>query len=166
VLPVLDLALPYVEEAQIEVDGRADEGAWGEALVLDDYATFRPDFGQEPTGTLELRLLADEHALHLHFRVDDPEPSRVRASLALWGGLMFRPGWKVLPLFAFNPLESWAMWTTTGELRDLAARPYLWMQFGNGVEGFAFYEEQGQLYEGEWLGNRRAGLELGGGWTR
>lgn len=80
-MPPLDLALPRVPDAAIVVDGRADEPAWADGLVLPDALVFAPSDEVSPVGAMRTTLLADDVALHVHFAVTDPEPGLVRAGL-------------------------------------------------------------------------------------
>jgi hypothetical protein len=79
--PAAELALPRVPDAAIVVDGRANEPAWGHALVLPDATVFEPSADVAPVGSMRTRVLADDVALYVHFDVTDPEPRLVRAGL-------------------------------------------------------------------------------------
>ncbi len=78
---IVDLEIPYVEQASIDVDARADEEAWSEAVPLGDYVTFQPRADEEPLSQTETRLLADRDFLYCHFVAHDPEPAKVRAGI-------------------------------------------------------------------------------------
>ena len=80
-MPVVDSDIPYIEQAEIELDAVASEPAWQEALVVDDFLTFAPSFDQAPTGTTVARVLADARGLWFHFTTTDPEPDKIRAGL-------------------------------------------------------------------------------------
>lgn len=114
-MPVLlDLDLPYVAEARIEVDGRADEPAWSGSLVVRDWVVYYPEPGGAPEVHAEARLLCDAEAFLLHYTIVDPEPHRVRARLgrrdSVWGddrvGLYLDPAGEAQRgyLFLVNPL--------------------------------------------------------------
>jgi hypothetical protein len=75
------LLLPFLPDAQLTVDGKADESAWSAAAELPDGVPFWPNDAVEPVGALSTRVLTDEHNLYVHFSVADPEPSLVRAGL-------------------------------------------------------------------------------------
>jgi len=80
-LPVV-ADLPRVEHADIVMDGRLDDAAWDDALAFEDFRTFQPVPLAEPVGTAVARLLVDDDALYVSFSVTDPQPQRVRATLA------------------------------------------------------------------------------------
>jgi hypothetical protein len=140
----LDVDLPFVQDAQIVIDAQADEAAWAQALVVDDWVTYYPVSGQEPAAHAEGRLLVDDQAIYLHCRVFDPEPARVRARITrrdgIWGddwlGLYLDPSGEAQRayLFLVNPFGvqadatrmagggdemSWdGLWQSAGQLTD------------------------------------------------
>ncbi len=126
----LDVDLPFVQDAQIVIDAQADEAAWAQALVVDDWVTYYPVSGQEPAAHAEGRLLVDDQAIYLHCRVFDPEPARVRARITrrdgIWGddwlGLYLDPSGEAQRayLFLVNPFGVQADATRMG--RPVAER--------------------------------------------
>ncbi len=80
-MPVFDLDVPRVSEAAIQVDGRADEPGWRDALTLPEFVAFRPKPDEAPVGQTVVRVIADDRGLWFHFRADDPEPDKIRAGL-------------------------------------------------------------------------------------
>ncbi|NOY26806.1 MAG: carbohydrate binding family 9 domain-containing protein [Oligoflexia bacterium] len=76
-----NMDLPRVAQAEIVIDGRADEAAWEDAARTGPFLTFSPVPGQQPVGDTQVRLLSDDHALYLLIEVSDPEPQRVRATV-------------------------------------------------------------------------------------
>ena len=76
-----DLHVPRLDAPEIVIDARADEAAWGDALVIRDLTTFDPVVGAAPQGRTVVRVLSDEKALYLFFDAEDDQPGRVRASL-------------------------------------------------------------------------------------
>jgi len=81
--------LPYVEEASLAIDGRADELAWAEALVVEDWTVYWPAPGGRPQVHAVARMFCDQEAFYLHYEVIDPEPERVQARFTrrddVWG---------------------------------------------------------------------------------
>lgn len=75
------LLLPFVPDAALVVDGRADEAAWSSAAELPDGVPFWPNDTVEPVGSLRARVLSDARNLYVHLSVTDPEPALVRAGL-------------------------------------------------------------------------------------
>src|SRR4051812_393179 len=76
-----ELALPHVPDAAIVVDGRADDAAWEQALVLPDATVFSPADDLPAVGSMRTAVLTDDAGLYVHFTVTDPEPRLVRAGL-------------------------------------------------------------------------------------
>ncbi len=82
-----------------------------------------------------------------------------------WGGFILRPGWKALPSINVSPVNAYAMWTTSGELRDLDLHPHLWFQLGNGAGVFLAYDRGGTLWQDAWLETSRPAIWIGESWT-
>lgn len=80
-MPIVPEQIPYVAQAEITVDARADEAAWAGALVITDLVTFNPSYGQIPAGRTTVRVLADHDGIWFHIVAQDPEPERIRAGL-------------------------------------------------------------------------------------
>ncbi|MEZ4238014.1 MAG: sugar-binding protein, partial [Myxococcota bacterium] len=56
--------------------------AWARARKLDEpFVTFQPTYGDTPTGTTDVWILADHDGLHLFAEMTDPEPDKVRGFL-------------------------------------------------------------------------------------
>ena len=114
-MPVaLDVDLPFVEDARIVIDAQASEPAWKQALVIDDWTVYFPSAEGEPEVHAVARLLVDRDALYLHYRVEDPQPDRVRARLTRrdgfwgddWAGIYLDPAGQAQRAYMFlvNPL--------------------------------------------------------------
>ena len=86
----LDLNLPHLESAGIVIDAQANEPAWDEAFVVNEFVSYRPVPDGEPVTQATVRLLSDEKALYVHFSIADPEPERVFARYSnrdnIWRG--------------------------------------------------------------------------------
>lgn len=66
-------------EAEVTVDGRLDESAWSQAMVLElPYETSPADNAAATIQTEALLFFTDTH-LYVGFRAYDPEPERIRA---------------------------------------------------------------------------------------
>jgi len=87
---LLDLNLPHLEAAAIVIDAQANEPAWDEAIVVDEFVGYAPTPDVEPVTKATVRLLSDQTALYVHFSVEDPLENGVRARYAnrdnVWGG--------------------------------------------------------------------------------
>jgi hypothetical protein len=54
------------------VDGRPDESAWSEAIVVDKLRQIVPTRGEQPTVTTQVRLLYDDRNLHVAIKSRHP----------------------------------------------------------------------------------------------
>lgn len=75
---------PTVEAApasEISVDGRLRESVWKEATSAGDFHQFEPDEGAAATHRTDVRVLYGEDHLYVGAQLNDPDPSRVQATL-------------------------------------------------------------------------------------
>ncbi|ANM30148.1 hypothetical protein ABI59_12050 [Acidobacteria bacterium Mor1] len=73
--------IPRVE-ATIEIDGKLDDAAWENALVLElPYEVWPGDNTEAPVRTVAL-LAYDGDSLYAGFRAHDPEPDKIRARIS------------------------------------------------------------------------------------
>ncbi len=77
----LILALPLVSQADLVIDGVADEHAWDQAMVVTEWVNNSPVPGTKPSFETTAKLFADSKALYLHFDARDPEPHKMRTSI-------------------------------------------------------------------------------------
>ncbi|MCP4808933.1 MAG: hypothetical protein GY913_00210 [Proteobacteria bacterium] len=89
-MPVpLDLDLEHHHDAQIVIDARMDESAWGEAPVIDERVVYWPAPDGVPEVHARARLTTDEEGIYVFYEVIDPEPDKVRVRITLrdnmWG---------------------------------------------------------------------------------
>ena len=80
-IPV-DVQIPYADEAQIVVDGQANEAMWQSAPVFDEFHAYYPAPDAPVLGETRVRVLTDAKAIYFFFEVTDPEPDKVRAHLS------------------------------------------------------------------------------------
>ncbi len=66
-------------DAKIQVDGRLDEAAWNEALILELGFETNPGENIAPPARTECRLFHTESHLYYGCHAQDPEPERIRA---------------------------------------------------------------------------------------
>ena len=59
------------------IDGRADDPAWADAKVIDEFRTFTPVMNGEPRFRTEVRVLYDEKNLYILTRMYDPHPDSI-----------------------------------------------------------------------------------------
>ena len=69
-------------EGVIHVDGRLDEQAWAAATPITEFTQLDPKEGQPASERTEARILIDDDALYVGFRLYDSEPARIQRQLA------------------------------------------------------------------------------------
>ncbi len=132
--------LPVAADVQIVLDSHADEAAWGDALVVEDWVTYFPAPGGQPEVHAVARLFCDDRALYLHYRVEDPEPERVRARLTRrdgfwgddWAGIYLDPSGEAQRAYMFlvNPFGVQADATRMAGYSDEMSWDGLWESHG------------------------------------
>ena len=63
------------------IDGKLSPGEWDGALKMDNFKTFQPDYGKEPSQRTEGYFLYDADNFYFAFRCYDSEPSKIKASM-------------------------------------------------------------------------------------
>ncbi len=87
------------------IDGVLDDEAWKSATRLSDFKSWRPDFGKEPAGQTVVYAMYDAENMYFAFRAFDPEPSRIKASMASRDSI--RPDdWICINLDSFNDQQA------------------------------------------------------------
>jgi hypothetical protein len=71
--------VPYLQ-AGPEIDGRIEEAAWEQAVLLTDLRQFEPEQGAPASERTEARLAYDEARLYIGIRCHDSEPRKVVAN--------------------------------------------------------------------------------------
>jgi hypothetical protein len=61
------------------IDGVLDDGAWGQADVIDDFHQIRPGDGATPSEPTEVYVVYDDDALYIGARMYDSEPDQIAA---------------------------------------------------------------------------------------
>ena len=64
------------------LDGKLGAGEWDGALKMDNFKTFQPDYGKEPSQRTEGYFLYDADNFYFAFRCFDSDPSKIKASLS------------------------------------------------------------------------------------
>jgi len=77
----LEVPNPWVEEADVTVDGRIDEAVWLNAPVLTGFTQFDPVEGVPATQRTEARVLVTDEAIYLAVTAYDDVEGGVRATL-------------------------------------------------------------------------------------
>jgi len=87
------------------IDGKMDPGEWDGALRMDNFKTFQPDFGKEPSQKTEGYFLYDADNLYFAFRCYDTDPSKIKASLCKRDA-MFSDDFVGVILDTYNTMQS------------------------------------------------------------
>ncbi len=78
----IDVATPFVAEANIDIDGRLDDDGWQRAALLTDFTQYEPLEGIGASQPTEVRVLVDADAIYFAIRALDDEPDQIRATLS------------------------------------------------------------------------------------
>ena len=63
------------------IDGKLEPGEWDGAFRMDNFKTFQPDYGKEPSQKTEGYFLYDADNFYFAFRCYDTDPSKIKASM-------------------------------------------------------------------------------------
>ncbi len=104
--------IPRIEKAPV-IDGRLDDEAWHQAVVLMDFYQIQPGDNIQPSKPTELLLAYDAKSLYIAFRAAD-DPDKVRATIAKRDAVSEDDNVRILLdtfndqrkayIFVFNPL--------------------------------------------------------------
>ncbi|MCJ7587375.1 MAG: carbohydrate binding family 9 domain-containing protein, partial [Candidatus Aminicenantes bacterium] len=75
------LVVPKAERPPV-LDGSLDEPVWAQALKVDGFKTFKPDFGKEASQKTEAFVTYDAENFYFAFRCYDSEPAKVKAAVS------------------------------------------------------------------------------------
>lgn len=78
----LSVATPSVADADIRVDGRLDDQAWGSAALLESFTQYDPVEGVPASQRTEVLVLMDGDAIYFGVRAFDDRAGAVRATLS------------------------------------------------------------------------------------
>ncbi|CAN5476981.1 hypothetical protein BH23BAC4_BH23BAC4_09290 [soil metagenome] len=76
------LAATRIQFGEIRIDGRMDEPLWETAPVATGFIQRQPEPGMAATERTEVRVLYDDQALYVGFRMHDASPQLIQAQLA------------------------------------------------------------------------------------
>jgi hypothetical protein len=96
---------PMRTEVPPVIDGRMDEALWQEAASVADFKTYTPDFGQPMVGDTRVYMGYDAANLYFAFHAMDPEPGRIKASMADRDNIR-RDDWIAINLDSFDDQQS------------------------------------------------------------
>jgi uncharacterized protein DUF5916/cellulose/xylan binding protein with CBM9 domain len=86
----------------IRLDGKIDEPAWRDAPVTDQFTQIDPDEGKPATQRTEVRVLYDDEALYVAYRLHDTEPHRIIARLGRRDGSLGDSDWVGLMIDSYH----------------------------------------------------------------
>ncbi|MFZ2053571.1 MAG: DUF5916 domain-containing protein [Candidatus Aminicenantales bacterium] len=75
------LVIPKAGQPPV-IDGSLDEPIWTQALKIDGFKTFKPDFGKEASQKTEAFISYDAENFYFAFRCYDSEPAKVKAAMS------------------------------------------------------------------------------------
>ncbi len=64
------------------IDGRPDDAAWAEAVVIDQFLEYEPTPGATPRFRTEARVVYDDRAMFVQVRMHDPAPDSILTLLS------------------------------------------------------------------------------------
>jgi hypothetical protein len=65
--------IPNIDKAAIEINGRADEHAWSQAITIEGFTTVRPEPDLPAQRATEVRIFYSDEGLYLHFKAYDQD---------------------------------------------------------------------------------------------
>ncbi|MEE2751876.1 MAG: sugar-binding protein [Myxococcota bacterium] len=77
-IPV-DVQLPYVEQAEIVIDGHLNEPAWDDAVHFEDFHAYYPEPDAPVQGAARVRVLTDASGIYFFWQVTIEESAEVWA---------------------------------------------------------------------------------------
>ncbi|MDX1578710.1 MAG: DUF5916 domain-containing protein, partial [Gemmatimonadota bacterium] len=98
----LDVRIPRLANADIEVDGTLDEPAWREAAVLAGFTQYEPNEGLPSVEPTEIRVLYTPEALYFGIHAYDSRPELISAVLGQRDRGIFGSDWIRILLDTFN----------------------------------------------------------------
>jgi hypothetical protein len=75
------LVIPKAAQPPV-LDGSLDEPVWAQALKVDAFKTFKPDYGKDASQKTEAFVTYDAENFYFAFRCYDSEPGRVKAAMS------------------------------------------------------------------------------------
>jgi hypothetical protein len=87
------------------IDGTLSPGEWDGAFKMNDFKTFQPDYGKDPSQKTEGYFLYDADNLYFGFRCFDTEPAKIKASLCKRDA-MFSDDFVGIIIDTYNTMQS------------------------------------------------------------
>jgi hypothetical protein len=78
----IEINTPFVEAAQIDIDGDIAEAVWAQAALLEGFTQFNPIEGTPASQRTEVLVLVDSDAIYFALRAYDDDVTQIRATLS------------------------------------------------------------------------------------
>ncbi len=98
----LDVPVPRVADASIQIDGVLDEPAWAEAAVLDGFTQYEPVEGVRASQETRVHVFYGPRAIYFGVEALDVDPDRILARLGERDRSAFNDDWIRLMLDTFD----------------------------------------------------------------
>lgn len=97
------LSVPQTKETP-KIDGKLDEKLWSRALIMDNFKTMQPDYGQIPSQKTIAYMTYDEDNIYFAFQCRDSEPDKIKASVSNRDN-MYQDDYIAFTLDTFNTMQ-------------------------------------------------------------
>jgi hypothetical protein len=98
----LDVNVPQIQDPGIDIGGRLEEEAWGNAAILTDFTQYEPVEGIPSTEATEVRVFYTSGAIYFGVRAYDSEPDLILANLGDRDRAPLFDDWTRISLDTFN----------------------------------------------------------------
>ncbi|HKJ02089.1 MAG TPA: carbohydrate binding family 9 domain-containing protein, partial [Longimicrobiales bacterium] len=98
----LQVRVPRLEGAAVDIDGDLDEAVWAQAALLADFTQYEPVEGVIPEEGTEVRVFYSDDAIYFGVRALDPHPDQILARLGERDRAVFGDDWVRIMLDTFN----------------------------------------------------------------
>ena len=89
----MEVSPPRMENPEIRIDGRLDEGVWEAAASLVGFTQYEPVEGLPSTADTEVRVLYSGEAIYFGIRASDADPELILARLGERDRAVFGDDW-------------------------------------------------------------------------
>ncbi|MEX2465980.1 MAG: DUF5916 domain-containing protein [Gemmatimonadota bacterium] len=123
---------PATANADIVVDGRLDDLAWGQAAVLHGFTQFQPSEGIPASQPTETLVLVDEDAVYFGIRAFDSQAERIRSTLTERDGFTRTDDWVRVLIDTYDDQRGAFVFTVNP---DGVQHDGVWSEGGGGMRG-------------------------------
>lgn len=97
------LIVPQTETPPV-IDGKLDDAVWSEALKFENFKTFEPDYGKDPSQVTIAYIAYDSENFYFAMRCYDKDPGKIKASVSSRDA-MFQDDYVAISLDTFNTMQ-------------------------------------------------------------